>query len=95
MDANIQFEWDEAKRLENIRKHGIDFKDVPDVFAGETLTIKDSRFDYSETRYITVGLLRGRVLVIAHTERGERIRIISARKATKNEEIAFFKEFRD
>jgi uncharacterized DUF497 family protein len=95
MNEQIKFEWDEVKRLANIRKHGIDFLDAPEVFAGETLTIKDIRFDYCETRYVTMGLLKGRVVVIAHTERADRIRIISARKATRNEELAFFQQFTD
>jgi uncharacterized protein len=62
------------------------------VFAGETVTIADERFDYPEARFITVGLLRGRVVVIAHTETDEAIRIISVRRATQNEETNYFKE---
>ena len=53
------------------------------------------RFDYDETRFITLGLLDGRVVVIAHTETQEVIRIISVRKATKNEEANYFKEITD
>jgi hypothetical protein len=89
------YEWDEAKRLCNIQKHGIDFMGIEKVFAGTTVTILDDRFDYGESRFITLGLLRGRVLVIAHTETREVIRIISVRKATKNEEANYFKEIAD
>jgi uncharacterized DUF497 family protein len=90
--GNVRFEWDEQKRQTNIRTHGIDFEDVPSLFDGYTVTVEDTRFAYGETRYITLGLLNGRALAIAHTERGEKIRIISARKATKYEEISYFEQ---
>jgi len=88
----MRFERDEAKRRSNIQKHGFDFREIEKVFAGETLTILDDRLDYSQSRYITVGLLNGRVVVIAHTETPEVIRIISVRKATKHEEGSYFKQ---
>ena len=91
----MRFEWDEAKRQSNIQKHGIDFVGIEKVFAGTTLTIWDDRFDYDETRFITLGLLSGRVVVITHTETHEVIRIISVRKATKHEEAGYFKEIAD
>ncbi len=88
----MRFEWDEAKRESNLLKHGIDFIDAEKVFDGETITIPDNRFDYGEDRFITLGLLDERVVVIIHTETDEVIRIISVRKASKNEEISYFKE---
>jgi hypothetical protein len=88
----MRFEWDEAKRLSNIEKHGIDFADVPAMFEGDIVTIADERFDYGENRYITLGLLKYRVIVVAHTDENDVIRIISARKATKNEEKLYFTE---
>ena len=91
----MRYEWDEAKRQSNIQKHGIDFVGIEKVFAGETLTILDDRFDYGESRFITLGLLSGRVVVIAHTETREVIRIISVRKATRNEEAHYLKEIAD
>jgi uncharacterized protein len=91
----VRYEWDEAKRQSNIQRHGIDFIGIETVFAGETVTILDDRFDYGESRFVTLGMLRGRVVVIAHTETDEVIRIISVRKATKNEEISYFKEIAD
>jgi uncharacterized DUF497 family protein len=91
----MRFEWDEAKRESNILKHGIDFVGIDSVFEAETVTILDDRFDYGEERFVTLGLLNGRVVVIAHTETDEVIRIISVRKATKNEEINYFKEIAD
>ncbi len=91
----MKFEWDEAKRQTNITKHGIDFVGIEEVFESETVTIFDDRFDYGEARFITFGLFEGRVVVIAHTETVEIIRIISARKATKDEEVSYFKEIAD
>lgn len=88
----MRFEWNEIKRRINIRKHGIDFADIPRVFDGLTITIEDTRFDYGEARCITLGLLNGRVVVIAHTEQKNTIRIISARKANKNEEKNYFNQ---
>lgn len=88
----MEFEWDEAKRRSNLRKHGIDFVGVEEVFEGVTVTLPDDRFDYGESRFVTFGLLGGRVVVISHTETDEVIRIISVRKATKDEESSYFKE---
>jgi uncharacterized DUF497 family protein len=88
----VKFEWDETKRLANLKKHGIDFADVPAMFDGDVFTIQDERFDYGETRYITFGLLKFHVIVVAHTDENNIIRIISARKATKDEEKRYFEE---
>ena len=91
----MRFDWDEAKRRANIRKHGIDFVDIPAIFAGDRVTVVDDRFEYGETRYVTLGLLRGRVIAVAHTESDDLIRIISARKATKNEEKNYLSQVGD
>jgi uncharacterized protein len=91
----MEFEWDEAKRKSNLRNHGIDFVGIEQVFEGATVTILDNRFDYGEERFVTFGLLDGRVVAIAHTETDEVIRIISVRKATKYEESSYFKEISD
>jgi uncharacterized DUF497 family protein len=88
----VRLEWDEAKRVENLEKHGIDFADLEPLFAGETVTVLDDRFDYGEYRFITLGLTHGVVVVVAHTETDEVIRIISARRATRNEEARYFEE---
>ena len=79
----MKFEWDETKRL-------IDFIDVPMVFDEDILTVEDKRFDYGEQRFVTFGLLQGRVVAIVHTAREEYTRIISARKATKYEQRIYF-----
>src|SRR6266404_4328547 len=91
----MRFEWDEAKRRSNIKRHGIDFVEVKKMFEGETATLLDDRYAYGETRFLTLGLLNGIVVAFSHTESDEAIRIISARKAHKNEEIIYFKEVRD
>jgi uncharacterized DUF497 family protein len=86
----MQFEWDEAKNLENIRKHRIDFADVPDMFDGSMLVELDERTDYGEDRWIGIGFLRNGVAVVVWTERqGDVIRIISARRANRYERQRF------
>ena len=89
----MKFTWDEAKRKTNLAKHGLDFADAEIVFSGATFTFEDDRFDYGEQRFITIGMLYGRVVVIAHTEHNDVIRVISMRKATKNEQKIYFKRF--
>jgi len=89
----MDYEWDEAKRLINLRKHGIDFIDVPVVFDGDIVTVEDARYDYGERRFVTFGLLQGRVIAIVHVEHKNCTRIISARKATKYEQKIYFEQF--
>lgn len=55
--------------MANLRKHGIDFIDVPMVFDGYIVTTEDDRFSYGEQRFVTIGLLQGRVVVIVYKER--------------------------
>ena len=81
----MEFQWDEKKSRANLRKHGLSFEDANIAFAGDTVTFPDDRSDYGEKRYITLGDLVGRVVVIVHTLRGETIRIISMRKANERE----------
>lgn len=88
----MQFEWDEQKRQINIVRHGIDFADLPGLFDGETVLLLDDRFDYGETRFISLGILNGIVIVVAHTETDQTIRLISARKATKYEEESYYQK---
>ncbi|WP_009633970.1 BrnT family toxin [Synechocystis sp. PCC 7509] len=89
----MEYEWDEAKRLANLRKHGVDFVDVPAVFDGDILTVEDNRYSYGEQRFVTFGLLQGRVIAVVHTELKDYTRIISARKATKYEQRTYFEQF--
>ncbi len=82
-------EWDEKKSAENLSKHGLAFEDAEIVFSGQCVTFEDARYDYGEQRFITLGQLEGRVVVIAHTPRGEKTRIISMRKANSREQKAY------
>lgn len=81
----MTYQWDSDKAAANLRKHGIDFADAVSVFADDlAITIPDERFD--EERFIAVGMdAFGRVLVVVYTLRGDEIRVISARKATRRE----------
>ena len=88
----MKFEWDEAKNRNNFAKHGPDFADAERVLTGPCVTFVDSRFDYGEVRLITLGLLAGRAVVIAHAPRGEdTTRIISMRKANRREQKIYQK----
>ena len=93
----MRFVWDERKNRENIRKHGIDFEDVPDLFTRPMLLWLDTRRDYGEDRWIGLGLLRSIVVAVVFVEREdeETIRSVSARKATRNEAERFYREVAD
>lgn len=65
---------------------------MPPLFDGVTVLQEDNRFDYGETRFITLGLLNGIVFQVVHTETDETIRLISVRKASKYEEKYYFQE---
>jgi len=82
-----EFEWDARKAVSNRRKHGVEFADATAVFEDErALTVKDEITAVDEPRMLTLGRdAMGRVLVVAYTWRGERIRLISARHATPSE----------
>jgi uncharacterized DUF497 family protein len=89
------FAWDEAKRRANLKKHCIDFRDAEKIFRGFTITAEDTREAYGERRFLTLGLLQDQVVSATHTERGEDIRIISIRKATKHEARHYFSQIFD
>jgi len=93
----MRFEWDEAKRRSNLRDHRIDFAAVEKerIFAGDTVTLLDDRFEYGERRFLTLGMLKEKVVAIIHTETDEVVRLISVRKASKNEENIYFKEVKN
>ena len=88
----MRFAWDDRKSKSNLKKHGIDFADAEVVFAGLVLTFEDDRFEYDEHRFVTVGMLNDIVVVVAHTETDKEIRVLSMRKATKNEQKIYFQE---
>lgn len=92
----MKFEWDEDKNQANIRRHRIDFADVPPVFDGPMVVALDTRKSYGEDRLIGIGLLINSVVVVVFVERtGDTIRIISARKAERHEREKFKKEIRN
>jgi uncharacterized protein len=83
----MQFEWDEAKNIENIRKHEIDFADISAMFKEDMLIELDNRLDYGEDRWVGIGFLGLGIAVVVWTERQEDIiRIISARRANRHEQ---------
>lgn len=88
---SLVFEWDEKKAEQNIKKHRIAFEDAATVFGDPlSLTIDDPLHSTVERRFVTMGFsLRGRLVVVVHTDRSDRIRIISARKATARERIIY------
>ena len=86
----MRFIWHEPKRQANLKKHSMDFADAERVFAGPTFTFADDREDYGKHRWVTLGLLREKVVVIVHTETEEEIRVISMREADKDEYRLFF-----
>ncbi|MGA3017913.1 MAG: BrnT family toxin [Bryobacteraceae bacterium] len=87
----MKFEWDEAKNRKNAAKHGLNFEDAEPVFSGPCVTFEDDRFDYGEQPPITLGLLAGRLVVIAHSPRDEGTRIISMRKGNRREQKIYQK----
>ena len=83
----LRFEWDKRKADSNLRAHGVSFREATTVLADPlSITISDPDHSIAEMRFVDIGLShRGRLLVVSYTERGNRIRLISARLATGNE----------
>ncbi len=88
----MKFEWDERKARTNLRKHRVDFADAATMFEdNRAITVVEDNPD--EERYATIGMdALGRVLVVVYTTRDERIRIISARRATRYERAEYEKQ---
>ena len=88
----MRYSYDPNKRASNRKKHGLDFEDTRDVIeSGQTVTFEDNRFDYGEQRFITLGVLRGKVVVVATAETDDEVRVISMRWATSNEQDIYFR----
>ena len=87
----MRFEWDAHKAVANVRRHGVSFGDAATVFGDPfARTIADPDHSTDEARFATIGLTaRGTLVVVAHTERGSRTRLISAREATRVERKAY------
>ena len=90
----LEFEWDDGKAQTNAKKHGITFNEAQSVFADLlSSTFPDPDHSLEEDRLITIGTSdRNRLLVVSHTDRAGRTRIISARKATRRERNAYEEE---
>jgi uncharacterized DUF497 family protein len=86
----LEFEWDEEKRWSNLQKHGVDFVRACQIFEGYTVEFEDNRYNYGEERFVAIGQTGGQVLTVVYTLRGEVIRLISARKATKYETRIYY-----
>lgn len=87
---NIVFEWDDEKNLANKRKHKVSFETAEKVFADENrVEWLDEKHSYEEYRYITIGKV-DEILFVIYTEREDRIRLISARRANKNERRKYY-----
>lgn len=89
----MKFEWDENKNETNIERHGIDFYDAHLIFAHPMLIKADTRKDYGERRLVGLGLLFEVAIVIVFTKRADNIRVISIRRANKNERKIYQEKF--
>jgi hypothetical protein len=89
----MEFEWDLNKAQLNLEKHGVSFQEAATVFGDPlSITFPDPDHSIRENRYVTIGMSQfERLLVIAHTDRGEIVRLISARSATRRE-TRFYEE---
>jgi uncharacterized DUF497 family protein len=87
----MNFEWDPRKAVSNLRKHAISFGEAVTIFNDElSITVYDPDHSKEEDRYITIGLSnRARLIMVSHTDRNNRIRIISARELTQNERKSY------
>ena len=90
----IEFEWDQNKAKSNLQKHRVGFPEAATVFYDQmSITVYDPDHSVEEDRYITIGAsLAGRFLMVAHTDRGDKVRIISARELTRAERKAYEEE---
>lgn len=88
----MRFEWDENKNRANIRRHGVDFRDAVYAFADpHALNLPDDEHSEGEERWVLLGMIPdGRLLLVVHSDRSHgAIRVISARRATRNERTAY------
>jgi hypothetical protein len=88
----LEFDWDEDKRRKNIQKHRIDFVEACKIFLNDTVDIEDTSSS-GERRFISIGQTQGLILAVVFTYRNDRIRIISARKASKNEKRIYYQSY--
>ena len=91
MYNNVGLEYDQNKRDKTLQERGLDFAQAGEIFTGVHYTLEDNRFDYGEQRFISIGYMRGRLVVVVWTPRGYKKRIISLRKANEREAKRFKK----
>jgi len=87
----VDFEWDENKRMANLAKHGIDFNRAASIFESTFVNLPKRQRDYGEERIAVLGRLEEGILFVVYTWRGDRCRIISARKARRDERERYYK----
>jgi uncharacterized protein len=91
--SDDEFDWDDPKAAKNLRNHGVSFEEARHVFRDPfALDWLDERENYGEPRYVTIGMAPKRLLYVAYTMRGDRIRIISARGAEPYEQRRYHEE---
>ncbi len=89
----MSFEWAEDKNAAKIKHHGIDFLDAALIFENPTIEAVDDREDYGEARYVALGVSAEMVLHVVYPRRGESVvRMISARKANRNDAERYYRE---
>jgi uncharacterized DUF497 family protein len=91
----MRITFDPAKRAATLAERGLDFEDAGVVFQGDTLDFPDDRLDYGELRMLTVGHLRGRMVIVVWTPRGNARHVISMRKANAREKARFGKRLEE
>ncbi len=89
----MKITFDQTKRDRTLAERGLDFTEATEVFAGPTIDIEDLRFAYPESRFMSVGHLRGRMVIVIWTQAGEARRIISMRKANEREQARYRERF--
>jgi uncharacterized protein len=86
----VRYTFDPTKRTSNLAKHGLDLADARHVIeSGLTVTFEDRRFDYGEQRFVTLGPLGERLVVVVTAESGDEVRVISLRKADRHEQAIY------
>jgi uncharacterized DUF497 family protein len=93
--SKIKFEWDKNKAELNLKKHGVSFELGTEIFSNpQLLSFEDDRRDYGEIREVAIGEIERVILYVVFTVRDEQIRIISTRKANKEEREAYYEHFK-
>ena len=89
----MEFEWDETKAASNVAKHRVAFEEATGAFTDiQALQFIDRSMNYEEERFVTIGMANGIVYHVVYTERGDAIRLISARRASRAEQRAYDRE---